>query len=241
MDTKDAHLLMVQPLQDAGLHAAAVTHLERARQLDPHDPSLLLQAMVLLPLVFESDDHILEVRATLRDALDMLRRSESSVYLSDLPAATLQLCYHGVNDRALITEIERTFAAACPALTAPGEFKPSPAASSDDSRRRVAFVSAHFRWHSVCSAVCGTIEKLAEDGRVHVTVVFAPSTELDQVSKELIETTHAVMYLPGGLDEASLLLTQGRFDVLVFTDVGMHPWSSNLAHRRSAAAHGSRW
>ena len=235
----------------------ALEHLECATLLDPGNPRLYLQATVVLPLVFESEQQIIEVRATLRRALGLARNASltSTVYLSDLPAASLQLCYHGHNDRELIREITRTYTAACEYLAPPRELRlpiagakkasalspASHAATGDkDFAQRVVFVSAHFRWHSVCRVVCGTIEKLAET-ELHVAIALAPASSIDHVTQALSESVDAVIHLPDNLDEAHRVLLAHGASVLVFTDVGMHPWSSNLAYRRSAPTQVAFW
>jgi len=247
----------VQPLHDAGLHSTALEHLECATRLDPGDPRLYLQAAVVLPLVFESEQQVVEIRATLRHTLGLARNASltSTVYLSDLPAASLQLCYHGHNDRELIREITRTYAAVCDYLAPPEGFAlPMPsadkapalnvashAATGDkDGAQRVVFVSAHFRWHSVCRVVCGTIEKLAET-ELHVAIALVPASPMDHVTQSLSESVDTVIHLPDNLDEAHRVLLAHGASVLVFTDVGMHPWSSNLAYRRSAPTQVAFW
>jgi hypothetical protein len=110
---------------------------------------------------------------------------------------TFDLVYMGLNDAALAQLVASTYACLQPKLSAcliaP---PPRPTSSSSSSsrrearedgstkkvvRRRVGFLSAHFRRHSVCKLWCGMIAKLREPGRgFEVHVILASGDQQDE-------------------------------------------------------------
>ena len=263
VSAKDAHGLMVQPLFNAGLFQESITHWEMVSDKtsaseDVHQfVSLRLQRIALMPLVFDSEHAIISARgvfeASVRDTFSQALAQKLDLAASSLPAATLPLCYHWGNDLALIRLVSRTFAALSDleqALAPPfGLLSPEPLqarATVEGSRLqlpevRVTVVSAHLRWHSVCRALCPTIEELASLDGVRVAVAFAPSSRIDDTARRVATSSSEVVYLSPDLSEARAQLHATRPHVLMFTDVGMNSWTTSMAHTRLAPVQLALW
>ena len=224
---------------------------------DDRNAVVWLQRTTLLPLVFDSEDSITDARSAFERAIRQIRSialvQNPNLAASSLPAATLPLCYHGENDLALIRLVSLAFVALSPILDGSSdsnlvlpERSPTilerPVAEVEDAPVvRFTVVSAHIRWHSVCRALCPTIEELARLDGVHVVVAFAPASRLDEVSQRVASSASDVVHLSSDLSEARAQLRATAPCVLLYTDVGMNSWTTSLAHARLAPVQLALW
>lgn len=262
---------MIQPLYNAGFIREAMFHIKGATNeasLWPDDQRALvlwLQQITLLPLIFGSEDDIYIARSlfeeNFRQLLSFATSGSFHLAPSSLPAATLQLCYHGKNDLGLIQLVSGTFRRLSPALgddevgimplrrqlssKLPNKSHMESIGDNEDSseiyRIKVTIVSAHFRWHSVCRALCPTFEKLAQLEDIDIIVAFAPTSHMDGVSQRVLSAASGVIYLSSDLAKSRMQLYETASTILLYTDVGMNSWTTSLAHARLAPVQLAMW
>lgn len=236
----NGHKTLITLLQDSGLPNEAEVHLRAALALQPTEPSLKIKSVLMIPGVYESLEHLVQVRSNLEARLDLLL-TDKSLTLTALDEFSLSptffLVYQGQNDAEYLSKLNTVYARAHPALVE--TLLPIPAAVSTarrtltatGKRLRVGFVSAHFRRHSICKLFCGIITGLSKElFDVYVFSALQESRE-DDYSKAL---ARKVSFVRVGLTviRNRAEVTSRNIDVLVFLDVGMDPATTAWAAAR---------
>lgn len=222
-------------LQSEGRWRQAAGALELAATIESTGSREIARALVL-PTILESADHALTLRRELRQRLDRLETLQTTVE-DPITAGlnTFHLAYHGINDRELYAQIARVYMRVCPALT---YVAPHCRAAADRSqpasgrKLRVGFVSKYFYNHSVSHHYGGIIHNLSHD-RFHVALLRYPAP-VDDTARGLMDAADDVVTLSHHLPTAQEQAARLELDVLVFTDVGMDPYTYFLAFARLA-------
>lgn len=204
------------------------------------DPVLDLQSATLLPPIPESTAHIAEWRDRFARNIAALMAEPP---LLDDPAqgfarSIFLLAYHGLDDRAVRTEIARLYRLACPrlAFTAPHCLAPKPVRNR---RIRVGFVSSFFRDHTIGKLNIGFVEHLPRD-RFEVTV-FAVPGQADAMTQRYRDAADRFVALPNGFFEARATVALAGQDVLVYPELGMEAVTYMLAFARLAPLQLTTW
>lgn len=194
-------------------------------------------AALSLPVLYDSDDDLEAWRQ---------RYARGLAEMADLPLATpsdiaealsairertnFALPYQGRNDRQLQeqygTLVHRIAAAAYP------QFAEAPRAP-ERSRRRIGFVSAHFRYHTVLKLFAGWMTGLDRDAfEVHA---FATAAAADAATEALRGR------LDGFQTAEPETIAGAACDVLVYLDIGMDARAQLLAALRLAPRQYVTW
>lgn len=99
-------------------------------------------------------------------------------------------------------------------------------------RRRIGFVSSHFREHTVLKLFARWITGL-EPGRFE-RYAFALDPREDAWTQRIRDGVEHFVAAPDRIDALPAAIRAARLDVLVHLDVGMHPWSQLLSALRLA-------
>lgn len=189
-------------------------------------------AALALPQIYASVDERLSARERW---LDGLNRIVDAGVPSEGPALSgafdavseilpFALAYQGENDRDAMTRWgEHVSAIAARALPHLAEPPDVPART----RKRIGFVSAHFRAHTVCNLFKGWITGAdREEFEIHL---ISTAGEGDNVTAELARHADAAHLSPMGIAEHAEHIHQLACDALVYPDIGMDPRTQVLA------------
>jgi len=229
----DARKNLANSLAEQGLCREASEELRRAQSLRPDDAALKIRSALLLPAVPESSAWIDERRRTLSDDLDSLLQED--LHVRDPIAETLgppfYLAYHGRNDVHLQTKIAALYARAVPSLafTAPHCRGPR---RNPGSPIRVGLISRFFHNHSIGDHYAGLVRSFPRR-QSRYTVFRFPGAN-DAVSHGIEEAADEVVLLSPRIAEAREQIAGQELDVLLYTDIGMDPWTYFLAFARLA-------
>ena len=209
---------ILEPLVAAGVHG------------------MKLRRALFLPPVYESREHIEDVRERLSRELDSVIDSPGAPVdepMLQIGLTPFHLAYHDSNNAALLEKLCR----ANRALYTP------PAARRRRRRRggplRIGFVSTFFRLHSVGRVTLGLIRDLPRERySVHV---FAIASGDDAMRAAIEAAADDYRALPAVLDEARRAIEEAELDVLVFADIGMHGLTYFLALSRLAPVQAVWW
>ena len=142
------------------------------------------------------------------------------------------LAYHDADDRPLQEAVAQLWRRACPMLAATDLRR-------HDGRPRLGFISAYFRDHTI-----GHLFKRVMAGvdreKFRVVVVQAGPAG-DAVAREIAACADEYLLLPEDLARARLVLSEARLDALVYTDIGMDPFTYYLAYARLAPLQMVAW
>ena len=229
----DAHKNLATALAEQGRYDEVCQELQRARQLRPDDAALEIRSALLLPVIPASSAWIDARRRAMTEDLDRLL--EQSLEVRDPIAETLgptfYLAYHGQNDVEMQTKIAAVYRRAVPSLsfTAPH----CRARRTNSSLPvRVGLISRFFHDHSVGDHYAGLLRSFPRR-QSRYTVFRFPGAD-DIVSRGIEAAADQVIHLSPRLDEAREQIAGEELDALLYTDIGMDPWTYFLAFARLA-------
>ncbi len=229
----DARKNLAVALADQGHAREAHLELTRALAQSPHDGGLKIRQALLLPVIPASVAAIDERRARLDADLDRLLKEDLHVRdpLVETPGAAFYLTYHGRNDVALQRKIAALYRRAVPSLDFTAPHCRSRTATSGRPLR-VGLVSRFFYRHSVADHYAGLLRAFPrEQARYTLLRVTGPE---DDVSRAMDASADRVVRLSTHLAEAREQVAAAELDVLLYTDIGMDPWTYFLAFSRLA-------
>jgi tetratricopeptide (TPR) repeat protein len=142
------------------------------------------------------------------------------------------LGYQGRNDRDLNQRFAQLMRRACPALdfVAPAG---APRGLPATAKPRLGIVSAYLGRHSVGVWYRALVRRLIEGGRFEV-LLFHHGDDLDPRLADAARSHGTLTHLPGDIDAARARIGGAGLDLLVYTDVAMHPFLYLLAFSRLA-------
>ncbi len=189
-------------------------------------------AALALPQIYASVDERADARDTWLSGLERIVEDGVPDAGPPLDAAfdaiseilPFALAYQGEDDRAPMTAWgEHVSAIAAKALPAVAEPPPPPARA----RKRIGFVSAHFRSHTICNLFRGWIEGVNRDEfEVHLISSAGPG---DDATAALAAKTDAAHLSPMGTTDLAHHIQALECDALIYPDIGMDPRTQVLA------------
>ena len=187
-----------------------------------------------LPQVGHSSAALAEARAWFEAELDRLLAEPPAIpdLLGTIHRTPFFLCYQGRNDRAANARLAELFLRSSPGL---GYVAPHTRASRSRAGGKlvVGFVSAYLGRHSV-GVWYRDLIRLVVEGERFETLVFACGDAVDPRLQAAAEARGAYVPLGKTLQEARARIEARAPDVLLYTDVGMHPLPYFLAFSRLA-------
>ncbi len=205
---------------------------ERLISLDPSPLNRLLASSVL-PVIYDSPADIDYWRERQMSLLDEILNSNGTVdATATLVPTAFFAAYQGLCDRRLMEKRARVIVGRD--FTAGRKLSPRP-----DGRRRVAFLSAYFRDHTIGRLNLQRLEQLDRE-RLHLTVIYAGGTR-DAMVERFANCADRFVSLPRDLPAAIETLRELDLDVLVHADVGMDSLTQSLAYSRFAPIQMATW
>ena len=215
---------------DAG---AAARSYRAALAIEPRDAWRLREA-TLLPPIPGSIEEIAEWRGRFAARVGHSSATHLRVDdpLKDGHWTNFHLAYHDQDDRPLQEAVARLWRRAAPTL-----------ATTDlrchDGRPRLGFISAYFRDHTIGHLFKRVIAGIDRE-KFRVVLVQAGAAD-DAVARMIAANADEVVVLPEDLAKARDGLAAARLDALLYTDIGMDPFTYYLAHARLAPLQMVAW
>lgn len=195
-----------------------------------------IRRATMLPQIYDSPEQIHQVRQRFSAELDeLLSRPVTPVTdpPGELGLLPFYLAYHNENNVALLRKFCAVVRRAFHASTT------LPARSRPPGPIRVGFVSTYFHSHSVGRTTCGLIRDLPRKRfSVHVFAI-APADDRQRAAIEAAADHYH--RLPNNLRSIHRAIVEANLDVLVFSDIGMHPTTYFLALWRLAPLQVATW
>ncbi len=222
------YLLIAQGRTEEGIQ-----HITQAQRADPRDINRVLIATAS-PVIYTSDEEVSSWRQRIETQVKQLADQQVQIDTSNqLVPTNFYAAYQGRNDRDLHANLGRIFRG--PNLAATG----TAGGASGNGRRRIGFLSAYFKDHTIGRLNLGRIQKLPRD-RLEV-VVLSASAARDRVAAEFEAAADQFVRLPRDPDAARRAISAEKLDLLVFTDVGMDALTYTLAFSRMAPIQAATW
>jgi protein O-GlcNAc transferase len=241
-DLPDARLNLAFALAGQGRHEDAIAEYDAGARANPSDPRFLIRRALSLPQVCRNREEISVLRGSLETFLES---REATELRGDDPIATVGTAnfyrvYHGLDDRPLSEKIAAFHRRCFPRLswTAPHCRSGSPSVSG--SRPRLGICSKYLNRHTIGLLFGGVIERLAAIGAFEI-IILRPPGRHDDVSRRIDAAADHVIQLPGSLARAQEAVADAELDVLLYTDIGMEPFTYFLAFARLAPVQFVTW
>lgn len=185
-----------------------------------------------LPQIAPSAADLVLERAAFERELDLLLADPPHVAdpLATINRTPFYLCYQGGNDRETYARLAVLLLRCTPSL---GYVAPHVRESAVVGRRmlRIGIASAHLGRHSVAVWYGDLVRLIIESGRFDVTLFTWDSEPAPRLLKAA-GARHQVLEM--NLDSARASVEATRLDMLIYTDVAMHPFPWLLAFSRLA-------
>lgn len=221
------YLLIAQGRTEEGLG-----HIAQAQRVDPSDINRVLLATAS-PVIYASREDVSSWRRRIETEVKRLIDEGIRIDTSDTLAPTnFYAAYQGENDRELHADLGRIF-------EGPDLVRSESARARTDGRRRIGFLSAYFRDHTIARLNLGRIQRLPRE-RLEV-VVLSASAARDRVAADFEAAADRFVRLPREPAAAREMIRAQDLDLLLFTDVGMDALTYTLAFSRMAPVQAATW
>jgi predicted O-linked N-acetylglucosamine transferase (SPINDLY family) len=238
---------LIKMLESCGLNNEALAALSDARQALPQDFRLQLADHLFLPRFYETQDELTFFRqrfeAGLLDLVRHTRLNSQEEVQAACDAIGLHtnflLAYHGYNDldwqRIYGAFVHNIMSRAFPDWAARPDMPPVEPAL----RPRVGYLSARFWNHTVAHLFLGWL-KHRTTGR-YECYCYHTGTAVDFMTHEFRRRSDHFHHLPGEIEAACRQIRTDNLHVLIFTDIGMDPSTTQIAALRLAPVQCAAW
>lgn len=203
------------------------------------DDCIRLKMETILPVVLPSAGAIGALRDTLRSRLQILRQQGLRIERPwERGRVFFYLAYHGRDDLEFHKLLADIYREASPELSWQA---PHVAAGKRKAGRiRVGFFSRFFYNHTIAKLNIGYIENL-DRSRFRVTVLVADAGTNDEMLQRFAAAADNFVVLTGDFLAMREQIASQQLDVLMYTDIGMEPFSYFMAFSRLAPIQCVTW
>lgn len=234
LEPSDASIPLAAAMQlyDIGLGDVGAEWLRQRNVIN--DAIRVFGVISMLPGIYRSKDELQDLLAIFEQRLSQLESMSLSIQnpLYEVGITSFYLAYAGIDERPLQERLAKVFMRATPSLM----YKAPHCASSNPRKpgpKRIGFLSQFFKNHSVGFYYMDLIRGLA-DKRGLAIYVISVNGSIDQTFRQEAKSQGLYLDLPLDLDRSRTAVAELELDVLVFADVGLHPFSFFLAFSRLA-------
>ncbi|MGE3724738.1 MAG: tetratricopeptide repeat protein [Candidatus Sericytochromatia bacterium] len=218
-------------LQRQGLDTQALDCLSQARRLDS-DGAVALMDALYLPVVYTSEADLNQWRSRVEAQLAELEGQTELRFerLHEIDWYPFYLAYQGQNDKALLSRLAALITSAVKGSELPAAAEAN--ASGPDTPLRIGWVSRFFHPHSVSRCFLPLLQSFSSK-TTHI-LFRAPGSRPDLLEGPFSQRVAGVVALQPQLEQASQQIAQQNLDILLYTDLGLDPFTWLLASRRLA-------
>ncbi len=223
---------LAETLVELGEIAEATRVYDQLLAITPND-GIRLRAALCLPAVTRTSDEIHRHRTRIAEQLARLSRESLRIEqpLETVGAPLFFAAYHGENERPMRQALAEILRRSSPELSYVAPHVQS-ARTASGARPRVGFISRFFQQHSIARHYTATIRDLKQHG-FEVIVIRTPGPD-DESAREIAAAADRVITVPLQLSGAQTAIAAEQLDVLCYTDIGMDPFTYQLAYSRLA-------
>ncbi len=249
--TAEWHYILGRALEEQGQTEKAIAQYQLTLQLQPDHAEAFWKSHLILPLLYDVPAHIGPHRQRFCRQLnhlihqtDLTTAEGRALALRGLNCHTnFYLAYQGLNDRGVQRKyghfVHRIMAANFPDWATPRIERPQPASPLARRKLRIGYLSAHMMAHSAAAWVRGWLRH--RDRSQFEIYTYHISPPVDFITQELRDLSDVFRHLPQSVAEIGQQVVDDQLDVLVFTDIGMDPKTTQIAALRLAPVQCTAW
>jgi len=230
-----AHMTLGQVCAMLGLYDEAYEALDRSNSIRP-----LLGARVrrdlLLPAIMGTVEEVDASRRIFDANLDTMGREglhTADPYL-EMGFVFFYLAFHAKNDTALLRKLARFFETTAPSLRYVASHVSTTAPAVRGAKRRVGFYSKFVYTHSVSMCFGKVVNAIQSSGDLEVILISPKQCDPLTASTMYSSLADGLVQISEELDAARTKIAALELDALVYLDIGMDPFSYQLAFSRLA-------
>lgn len=231
-DNWQYHFNLAQRLHSSGDIEASRSAFAAGLAIKEH-AGARLRFETLLPAIMESEAAVAEARATLAASFKTLseRGLEIADPMKDIAVAPMfYLAYHGECNAELMRGYTGLIRAACPSVEYVAPHCQEPRARA--GKIRIGFASKFLQAHTIGRFFRGILKNMNRE-QFEIFAFMVP-TRQDDVTRWIGAHVDRFEVLQPTLKEAREQIASHRLDILVYTDIGMEPFTYYLAFSRLA-------
>jgi protein O-GlcNAc transferase len=238
-DLAEAHGGLGSVLGEQGKAEEAVGALQKALELRPSE-WLRIAVATHLPIIYQSMAELESWRSRLVREIRLLREQQVVHDATDKPALTLfYLAYQGCNDRDIQRDVARLYKVESSMFDVQSSESQPRTSNTEHRAIRVGFLSSFFRRHTIGMLMGGLVKQLSR--KDFEVIVLSVGRHEDEVAAFFKQHADRFVELPTHLPTARRIIEEQHLDVLIYTDIGMEPVTSTLAHSRLAPVQCTTW
>ncbi len=246
-DLTVAHYHMGVALQKEGLYQEGLQSFQKALARDPGFAPARWLSMLSLPILYECEAQIGQYRRQFTDNLKNLVNSvqletpEQQRYamIGIRTTTNFYLQYQAQNDLDLQSQygnfVHRVMAANYPQWVQPRPMPPLEPAS----KIRIGYVSSFMFAHTVGVFLSGWVEN--HDHAAFEIHCYHMGHKMDGLTQHLKNHCHAFHCFSNRVEEAARQIEADQLHILIYTDIGMHTETMELAALRLAPVQCKGW
>lgn len=249
-DYPDAYYNLGVAFVNRGQPDEAILYFQKVLQLQPDFIQAYWQRLLVLPILYETQEQILIWRQRFCQGLQQFiqhvdlhnpSHRKQSLKLLQKNALTFYLNYQGLNDLDVQQQygnfVHQVVAANYPQWINP---LPMPPLSSE-GKIRIGYLSSHFRGHTVAKLFLGWLKYCNKDKfEVYCYHMGAPTDAITQQFQACSDRFHHI-YSNGNLEAVCQQIVTDNLHILVFPDIGMEPQTTLIAGLRLAPVQCMAW
>jgi predicted O-linked N-acetylglucosamine transferase (SPINDLY family) len=208
-------------------------------------PHVLKKSLLSLPIIYETQEEITYWRDRFTTGLRKFQEIVADKLTSDPVWAwqsiqgdtNFYLAYQGLDDRPL-QEIYGNLVCQIMARNLPQYAEPLTMPAVDD-KIRVGYISNHLRFHAATRSCLNWLKY--SDRQQFEIYSYLVDRRTDFFTEEFKQASDFFRHIPLSIPEICQQVRADNLHILVHTDIGMHPFSSQLAGLRLAPIQCNSW
>jgi predicted O-linked N-acetylglucosamine transferase (SPINDLY family) len=247
-DHPEAYYNLAVALANQNKLDEAISSFQKALQLNPDFVEAYWHNQLILPVVYETQEQIQFWRQRFcRKLKDLIQQTALNTSVGKKQAlrgflkspTIFYLNYQGLNDRGVQRKygkfVHQVIAANYPQWASS---LPMPALSNA-GKIRVGYISAHLREHSVAKTTLGWLKNC--DREKFEIYSYHIDNRTDFITQEFRSCSDSFHHIYGSLDAVCEKVIADKLHILVFTDIGMVPRTTQIAGLRLAPVQCTTW
>jgi protein O-GlcNAc transferase len=245
--TEDLYVQLIVTLQLAGQTEEAIFIADRATQILKNSISIQLEKPRILPIIYKK---IEEIKVYRQKFISGLKESSKQVNLGTdenrkkamigiSRFSNFYINYQGENDLEVQTVygklLHQILAANYPHWNKPISLPPL----TIEGKIRVGYISSHMRNHSAAKTRLGWLRH--RDRKQFDLYCYYTDNPIDSFTKLFQLHSDVFHHIPNSLDRVCQQIVNDRLHILVFLDLGMHPFTMQVAALRLAPVQCVGW
>lgn len=225
LDNSQPYVNIANIFREQGQSDLAFEHYQQSVKLS-NEIGDKIKLALYLPPIYKSQEDLLYWRERVEQEVEDILSQKYILKdpFKEVGVTNFYLAYQGYNDVFLQQKIAQIYR----------PFLPEDMVSTQgNARTKIGFISGFFYNQSVSHYYAPMIQSMPSE-EFEVLLFATPNMKQDHITQQLQSAASEFIRLPANLEEARQLISNKGLDILVYTDIGMEPFTYFLSFTRMA-------